>query len=82
MANSNDGFYLRLTLAILCRAGMDAANKSSPHCAEAHEFLQSDFARFAHDRLLENVGVIDFAPPAYHLSAFHTRSAPGGDGQE
>ena len=80
MANSNDAFYLRLTLAILYRAGLDAANKRSPHCAEAREFLNSDFARFAHGRLLENVGVIDFAPPSYHLSAVHR--LPGGDGQE
>ncbi len=80
MANSNDAFFLRLTLAILYRAGMDAANKSSPHCAEAREYLQSDFARFAHSSLLENVGVFDFAPAAYHLRAVHR--SPGDDGQE
>lgn len=61
---TTDGFYLRLALAILCRAGLDAANKSSPHCAEACEFLQSDFARFAHCRLLENIGLsISLRPP-------------------
>ena len=38
-ANSNDAFFLRLTLAILYRAGLDAANKSSPHCGEARDAL-------------------------------------------
>ncbi len=80
MTNSSDAFFLRLTLAILYRAGLDAANKSSPHYAEAREYLQCDFARFAHGSLLENVGVIDFAPPAYRHRTVHR--SPGGDGQE
>ena len=71
MADSNDGFYLRVALAILCRAGLDAANKNSPHCAEAREFLQSDFAQFARASLLENVGAIGFAPAVYDLNALH-----------
>ena len=71
MADSNDGFYLRVALAILCRAGLDAANKNSPHCAEAREFLQSDFAKFARVSLLENVGAIGFAPAVYDLNALH-----------
>ncbi len=80
IADSDDAPYLRLTLAILYRAGLDAADKRSPHCAEAREFLQSDFAKFARSSLLQNAGAIGFAPAAYGLSAFNR--LPAGDEQE
>jgi hypothetical protein len=43
----SDTFCLRLTLAMLYRAGLDAMDELSPYAAEAREFLNSEFAALA-----------------------------------
>lgn len=43
----SDAFCLRLTLAMLYRAGLDAMDDQSSHANEAKEFLNSDFAMLA-----------------------------------
>jgi hypothetical protein len=43
----NDAFCLRLTVAVLYRAGLDAMDEQSSLAGEAREFLDSDFALLA-----------------------------------
>jgi hypothetical protein len=66
-----DAFCLRLTLAILYRAGLDALDETSLDSCEAQEFLRSDFALLARKVLLSKAARdIDFGETSDYLGQY------------
>ncbi len=71
-----DAFCLRLTLAILYRAGLDALDTASFEACEAREFLKSDFAQLAHKVLLSRAAQdVDFGDTSDYLGQFRRMSS-------